>query len=369
MNPGDYWASAIKVVNTNPTPLTVHATPASFKPTSEEGYGEFIAVDKPGADEMAHWIELLSDSDTTIEPGQAGTIRFAIRAPKDASPGGHYGAVLIGQAAGNFAGNGMGVSSLVSSLLFVRVSGEAIEKGRVREFTISNTSPARATGRFTFRFENEGNVHLQPQGDIEIKNMWGQERGRILINQDSDFGNVLPNSVRKFTYDWTAKDAYFDIGRYTATLTLGYGTEGRQNATATIVFWVIPWDRLFVFIGSIAAIIVIFWLSIRAYVRKAVQLERGHYGPRQDGAPRPPAEIAFAPIRESAIDLRSLSAATPAHKKEIVSKYKPLFRYLAFLFAAALVLWFILHQLLETGRPYTAARVRPGATSSTLPQQ
>lgn len=368
MNPGDYWSSIIKVVNTNPAPLTIQAVPASFTPTSEEGYGAFTTADKPSAAEVAHWIEVLSGKEITIPPGQVGEIRFAIQAPKDASPGGHYGAILIGQGAGSVSGNGMGISSVVSSLLFVRVTGNIVERGRIRDFSISNTHPSRPAGQFQFRFENEGNVHLQPQGDIEIKNMWGQDRGKILINQETDFGNVLPNSVRKFAYDWSAKDAYFDIGRFTATLTLAYGAEGRQNSTATIVFWVIPWDRLAALLGSILGVILVFWLSIRAYVRKVMQLERARYGgPNQ--VPRPPAEMVFEPIRQSAVDLRHYQRATPKEKQKLWAAYKPLFRYLLLLFAAAAILWVILNQILEPNRPSTSAKVRPGSVTTTTPLQ
>lgn len=363
MNPGDYWSSVIKVVNTNPAPLTIQAIPASFTPTNEEGYGAFTPAEKPNAAEIARWIEVLSGKETVIQPGQVGEIRFAIQVPKDASPGGHYGAILIGQGAGSITGNGMGISSLVSSLLFARVTGNVVEQGRIREFYISNTHPSRPSGQFTFRFENEGNVHLQPQGNIEIKNMWGQDRGNILINQETDFGNVLPKSIRKFAYDWSAQDAYFDIGRYTATLTLAFGAEGRQNATATIVFWVVPWDRLAVLIGSILGIILIFWLAIRAYVRKALQLERlQHAG--NSAIPRPPAEMVFEPVRQGAIDLRTYRIATNKEKQKIAANYKPLFRYLTLLFVAAVILWIIVSQTLDSNRPSTSTRVRPGSTST-----
>ena len=68
----------------------------------------------------------------------------------------------------------------------------------------------------------------------------GQERGIIPINQASQFGNVLPESIRKFTFTWKGEWSVSDIGRYTAMATLAYGSEERQFASAKTYFWVIP---------------------------------------------------------------------------------------------------------------------------------
>src|SRR3989344_4620678 len=75
--------------------------------------------------------------------------------------------------------------------------------------------------------------------------MWGEERGLIPINQASQFGNVLPESIRKFTFSWKGEWSMADIGRYTAVATLAYGSESRQFASMQTEFWVIPFKLLF----------------------------------------------------------------------------------------------------------------------------
>jgi len=121
------------------------------------------------------------------------------------------------------------------------------------------------------RIENDGNVHLQPVGEIIIRNMWGAERGRIPVNLNTSFGNVLPNTVREYRFGWQKDPSLFDIGYYTATLSLAYGTEARQFLRAETGFWVIPLRPLAIAIGIIALIVVSIFAVSRWYVARLLR--------------------------------------------------------------------------------------------------
>ncbi len=217
--PGDIWQSSIKVVNGNSYPLTVFAEVVNFAPTGEAGQGKFIPIlrdDKPLEERatLAEWIEI-NEGPYTIPPEQTKDVSFFVEIPENASPGGHYSAILITTKPSDSVDSAMAVQAVqsVTSLFFVRVEGDVDENGVIREFNISDGLLERPEAEFSLRFENKGNVHLQPKGDIVITNMWGTHRGSVPVNYQTHFGNVLPQSIRNFSFCWKSDFGIADIGR------------------------------------------------------------------------------------------------------------------------------------------------------------
>ena len=270
VNPGQEWRSNLRVINVNDYDLTVYVDVVNFVPRGESGEGRFMPV-TPGEGEgvtLAEWFTI--ERGAIIVPReQSLEIPFSVRVPFDASPGGHFAAILVGTKPPTpEAGQAkVQTSQMVTSLFFARVAGDIIEEGTIREFTTTDRFLGSPEVTFDLRFENKGNVHLQPQGEIKITNMWGEERGLIPINQASQFGNVLPESIRKFTFSWKGEWSMADIGRYTAVATLAYGSESRQFASMQTEFWVIPFKLLFgILLGLILFGALISWF-VRLYVR------------------------------------------------------------------------------------------------------
>jgi len=274
-NPEQSWTSTVRVINSNPFEIRIFTDVVNFTPQDESGQGKFVPVfsEETQGQTMAEWIAV-SDSEIIIPAEQTAQIPFTVTVPSDAPPGGHYAALLIGTRSENGTDGQLNVetSQVVSSLLFLRVSGDIIEQGGIREFVTENSIYESPTVKFDLRFENKGNVHLQPQGEIKILNMWGQERGIIPVNQRSLFGKVLPEQIRKYTFTWTGEWSLADIGRYSAVATLAYGEEGRQFATETTHFWVIPWKVLGTIVLMLLAFVWLFTWAIKLYVRKMLLL-------------------------------------------------------------------------------------------------
>lgn len=325
IGPGDTWSSAVKVVNTNALDVTYYAYVADFKAQGETGNASFVPLTNEMNDptlktySLASWIDLTAGP-VTVPAGGSGQVPFTVHVPQDAEPGGHYAAILIGTqpTATTTSGTRINIASYVSSLLFVRIKGDVVENGRIREFSTSQDLYQSPEADFTLRFENTGNTHVQPEGDITIYNMWGKERGKVLINQnDGNFGNVLPGSVRRFQFSWTG-DNPFDIGRYSAVVTLAYGQDSKKNVSATTYFWVIPVIPVASGVASIIiSIMLIAWL-IRRYIRRALALEQERLGFSEAPEPTdiPPGidysvGVLMEPFREGVIDLRSLAMGRP----------------------------------------------------------
>lgn len=268
------WNSSVKVINNNPQELTVYAQVVNFAPQGETGQGKFIPVfeQETNGATLAEWIDI-SHEPITIPPEQSHAIPFTVNVPEGAAPGGHFAAILIGtQPPDTSGGYQMKTSQIVTSLFFVRVAGDVVEDGNVREFRTTERFVDAPEAQFEVRFENKGNVHLQPQGEIVITNMWGKERGVIPINHQTHFGNVLPESIRKFEFSWKGEATLSDIGRYKAVLALAYGDDARKFATSTTYFYVIPFKAMLIVLGSFGAIVFLLATAIKAYVRRMLAL-------------------------------------------------------------------------------------------------
>jgi hypothetical protein len=110
-------------------------------------------------------------------------------------------------------------------------------------------------------------------------------------------GSVLPKSVRRFQTVWSGlggplkqdplpdlpkqeKLRFWDavkyqaqhlaMGRYTATLKLGFGTKELKSASAVVVFYIIPWQLLLVAIPSLIILLIILRFAIKRYNRHII---------------------------------------------------------------------------------------------------
>jgi len=350
MNPGERWTSSIKIVNDNPQTLTTYVQKREFK-SGEEGGVVFLP--EPDEEEkslfLSEWIEM-SLGPFNIPPFQSKEVPFTIVVPPEAEPGGHYAAILVGtQPSQEQGGTAIKVASQVSSLVLLNVQGEVEESGWIREFSTGKDFYQKPEVDFTISFENLGNVHLQPVGEIKIYNMWGKERGTIPLNRNTEFGNVLPNSKKVWNFTWKGEDSLFEVGRYRAELFLGFGNQARQTASSTLYFWVIPLVPVAGIVGGLLLFLTVLILGIRSYIRKAIflaQKEAGLIGENQEEAVLPPlrdvewnSRMIQAPIRKAILDLRKLNTHPLGQDKIVRAGFFIKKYYKMAIFFLVMIMW------------------------------
>lgn len=273
--PGDIWQSSVKVVNGNSYPLTVYTEVVNFTATGETGQGKFSPRINGGDEKstLASWITI-ARGPHVIPPEQTTEVSFFVEIPDNAPPGGHYAAILVSTEEPKAGTEKLAVktSQAVTSLFFVRIEGDVKEEATIREFRVVDPLVPTTNAEFSLRFENKGNVHLQPRGDIVITNMWGAQRGTIPVNYQTHFGNVLPASIRDFKFTWNSEFRISDIGRYKAIATLAYGEDEIQSATAVAYFWVVPLKATFITLVIICSFIALIVWMIKLYVRRMLTL-------------------------------------------------------------------------------------------------
>ncbi len=348
--PGQEWKSTLKIINVNKFDLTVYAEVVNFTPRGEGGDGRFIPIEKAEATgaTLAEWFTISSDP-ITISREQSIEIPFSVKVPEDASPGGHFAAILVGtKPPESVSGQArLQTAQVVTSLFFAKVAGDVVEAGNIREFLTTKSLLGTPEVTFSLRFENKGNVHLQPRGDIKIFNMWGEERGTIPINQYTNFGNVLPDSIRKFLFTWKGEWSPSDIGRYTAIATLGYGSDEKKFTSAETVFWVLPLKFMsLVMIGLVLFFGLLTWL-VRLYVKHMLMLAGisiEDYQTVQDRVKTRPKSkpIIHGPMQAGILDLTRRMQTSVSLRSRLSEILSFVIQYRLFFLGVVLIVTFIL---------------------------
>jgi hypothetical protein len=378
--PAQSWNSEVKVINNNKYEITVYANVVNFAPQGEAGEGKFLPVFEKTTEgtTLAEWIKIDSEP-FIIKPESSVSIPFSVTVPENASPGGHFAAILVGTKPPKTSGViKVTTSQVVTSLFFVKIAGDIVEDAAIREFSTEQTFSDKPEMQFSVRFENKGNVHVQPQGEIVITNMWGKERGVIPINHQTHFGNVLPMSVREFEFAWKGEKSLVDIGRYKATVTLGYGSENKRFETRSTYFYIIPFKGLFTVLSAFIFIVLLIRWSIRLYVRKMLALagidtysknlrQQAKSSIHDNDVRITKRNNLTAPLRNGFVDFISSWNRVPALKEKLLVLPLFMFRYKNFslgvilFLIAALLIGFFVKQIFVSVRDYEIIIDNPGS--------
>jgi hypothetical protein len=259
--PGDTYTMNVSAANaTGMTKIIKFMTEDMGASNDPNTPMEFLGTQK-GPYSLKDFVKPEKDT-LTLLAGQRVTMPVTITIPKDASPGGLYGAIMV--AANNLpdttiapadqAVSKVDIITRVAVLLFIRIKGDVLESSYLKDFTADKNFYEQGPVDFKVTSENTGNVYLSPYGSIEVKDMLG----RTIDKRDIDPWFILPKVNRTRDISWNSN---FLLGKYTAVLTLHRGYLDAKDVvdTKSIDFWVVPWKVITV--GLIILILVI-WLLV-----------------------------------------------------------------------------------------------------------
>ncbi|MCK4892047.1 MAG: hypothetical protein KAS78_05250 [Candidatus Pacebacteria bacterium] len=293
-DPGQKIEDAIKIFNETNEAITVYTSTANFiAKEGVEGVPRFLTLEEKEGD-LAEWFEI-QEGPITLLPAERKIIQYSINIPENADPGGHYAGIFFGTQIDMGEGKtGAGLSGKTGVLILLSVAGDIKEKGVLEKFKLNDERNfyEHLPVNFVVGFENFGNVHLKPQGEIVIKDILGRISASIDVNKRKigSGANILPSTIRHFESSWIKNDIEkeprgfleklkaekqnFALGRYKANLNLVYGS-GNESVQASIVFWVFPWHLMLV--SAIAIIILLMFIifAIKKYnrwiIKKAIK--------------------------------------------------------------------------------------------------
>lgn len=270
---------------------TYYISYTNFESQGETGSPRFV---EPKND-LGTWMRTPGES-VTIEAGKSKTIPLTINIPKDAYAGGHFAVVFFGSNPNTNDGGQVSVGAKTGTLVLLSVNGDVLESGGLVDFKTRdnkkfyNSLPVS----FQFRWKNDGNDRVKPEGNITIHNIFYFFPSEIDANSVS--GNILPHSSRLFDIDWAKNGinekaktsnsfitSYFDevsyqwqnfaLGPYIANIDLVYGTTNTHSSKYTF-FFVFPWQLLIIILIVLTVIFFIGRTLIKKYNRYIIKKAR-----------------------------------------------------------------------------------------------
>lgn len=182
----------------------------------------------------ANWIAV-DPPQFTAKPHEKVPVHYYVQIPPTAAPGGHYAAVIYQPVTtGPQSGSGAQILPQIATLFYITVKGNIHEGAKVTQFQapfFQEFGPVT----ITTQIQNTGDLHINPQGSITLRNMFG----KIVDLASLPSRNIFPGNVSLRYKIHIGRTWMF--GRYTATLAATYGIGHNYPLTATVVFWVIPW--------------------------------------------------------------------------------------------------------------------------------
>lgn len=258
-DPGATVSGAVTITNQGARRMrmTVHAR--DFAVGDEEGRVEI--TDRPGdAYGLAVWMRIEGDQSFDLEAGQSRSVRFRVEVPRDAPPGGRYGAVVFAQAPDPDP-QAVQIAPALGALVALRVRGTVVER---LSAGAADAAPAVSWGEpavLRFRLRNEGNVHVRTRGSVRITNALGIRVAELPLPET----NVFPETVRRVDVPWADEVPFYArpllAGPHTAVATVGYGTRGAVVVSRAASFWYIPALELGVPLAALGALLL--WRRLR----------------------------------------------------------------------------------------------------------
>lgn len=288
-DPGSTISEEMTLFNETKNSQTFFVSFANFEAQGETGSPTFIDP----KDGIGTWMstELAS---INLAPGQQKKVKFTIKIPKNAEPGGHFGAIFWGTNPGS--SGQISVGTKTGFLVLLTVNGEITEDAGLVDFQIRGNQWAfkQLPIMFQYRFSNQGGDRVKPTGNIIVRSILGWRVKKLNANPYD--GNVLPNTTRKITSEWSKnlsvadRDAEinrnekysffkelesewknFAVGIFMAKAKVEFGVSKEIVKSDTVFFVVFPWELILV-IAFFATIIFFFGKrAIRRYNRMIIR--------------------------------------------------------------------------------------------------
>ena len=255
------------VQNNAATPATFELSTVNMGTLDETGGLIFSGLPQDYQNKygLAEWIELPKNS-IVVAPHKVATVSFNIKNEASLSPGGHYGAIIVKQDANKTSDKQVTISPQAASLLFLLKRG-----GETYGLSLSsikaNYSIWSLPTKVEMPFKNEGNVHVVPSGIVRLKNTFGDEIAKAVINPESSI--ILPERRRKLGANFADVPKTIWPGRYRIEVEYRYdGSEEIQTYTQT--FYTANLKVLLTLMGSVIAILFILY-KFRRLIKKLLK--------------------------------------------------------------------------------------------------
>lgn len=267
---GASFSAEITVTNGTARPMAFHSSKEAFQPE------QTVDSAHSGIYDVSSWIDV-AETDFLLMGGGAKTVHVGIKVPANAEPGSHYSAIYFEAFVPGQVDTGAStlINGRVGVIVVLTVTGDI----RARA---SAVGPVKAPGLqgeagptpLAFVLSNDGNIHLEPRGNIRVRNIFGRTVKTIPLVGGRVEGagpTLLPGTDRKYDVSWE-HGLRFGIYRADASVSLtGLQQEIHIGSSTFVLLPMIIVVPLLTIVLLVSAVVVV--LRIRRSRRSRVWAE------------------------------------------------------------------------------------------------
>ena len=241
--PGQKANDVVSVYNLANVPLDlkVYATDGF---TNGQGTFAALTLDK-AAQDAGNWVSLdiPKKSVLRVPPRSRVDVPFAVNVPKDATPGDHFGAMVVSLSseAANASGTLLDVDSRVISKIDIRVAGDVKPQLTIESLSASfagTMNPIHSgSALVSFQVKNTGNIVQRGRIQVDLKSLAGPSPDPVI----AEIPTLTPGSTIDISVPFAS---VWPLVRYTVTASVTPLAEVGDPVGATqsseTTFWALP---------------------------------------------------------------------------------------------------------------------------------
>lgn len=241
LNAGTSIDKRFTAVNQGKQTFVLKLSVAPYAVANEQYEATFEQI--PGRTPVQDWISLSGVDTMTLEPGKYYDVNFNVRVP-EGTPAGGYSAVIFAESSvSKNVVSGVQVRNRIAHIVYVNVSGEVKQSGRI---DVTSGSVLRMAGNQLVRYSavNDGGSNEKVTIKTAVKDIFGRN---VFSNATERY--VLPGTKRALDVTWPSH-SFFGVYQVTS--------DGQiANTPYTSSYWVMTASPLFIVcVGAILFVII-----------------------------------------------------------------------------------------------------------------
>lgn len=166
-------------------------------------------------DEAEAWLQI--PESIILKPGDKKNAEFKLIVPYNVYPTTHILALVASRES---ADQGIGLGADLVSLLSVQISGTAVEKAQITNWSADNFFHFNKDWQFSLALKNFSNVRVPLFGEISLYNSFGQQVYRESLTMGPD---LFPSASRVYQPAMNLEKLNLSSGIYQAQVAVIYG--------------------------------------------------------------------------------------------------------------------------------------------------
>lgn len=256
LNPGEQISGSFKVLNVGTTPIKYRVYVSDFRINNEEYEKNFDPA--PTVSSPVSWFKI-SGGTKELAPNDNADFKYTISIPANIVPRGYYAAIFAETLPPQTSTTGVARVKRVGTLVYLTVKGGSVEKGKFLSFDTKSWYHQKPV-KSAIRIQNDGNVHFDVQGDIQLKNVFGKT-----VSQTNIQGTLLPATIRKFQPELTVNQPF---GIYKVEGNVKFLGQAHKLGPRWILVGSLLWIGLVIILFIVWVVALIYWIKRRGRRKK-----------------------------------------------------------------------------------------------------